>query len=170
MLDYLHKKISEIVDIDGVYLDEESGEYVVSYKQEPSEELFWAVREIILTLTLEWARINKIKDINVWWEQLTNIGWQTPYGWNLGMSTNDVALLNGVFTLAKEAAQLGVTEEVFIIDTEGNSHSFNLEDLTMLMLQYGQARASFSQLYAQKMRDAKEALSIPQLEWIECQL
>jgi hypothetical protein len=166
MLEYLHKQINEILEIDGLNLDENSGEYEVSYKQEPTEEQLFLIRNVIISWPLTRAKLNKVKEIEAWWTSLSKIGWETPYGWNLGLATEDVALLNGIFTLTKEATSLGINDEVFIIDTQGNSHAFNLQDLTMLMLQYGQARSVFSQLYAQRMRDTKEALSIDELEWI----
>jgi hypothetical protein len=166
MLDYLHRQINEIVEINGVYLDENSGEYEVSYKAQPSENQLSLVRNVIISWPLTKAKLSKVKEIEEWWAVVSKTGWETSYGWSLGLSTEDVALLNGIFTLAKEASALGINEDVFIIDTEGNSHPFNLQDLTMLMLQYGQARSGFSQLYAQKMRDAKEALSVEELGWI----
>ena len=69
--------------------------------------------------------------------------------------------------LAKEASNMGFTEAVSIIDKNGGSHSLNLQDLTILMLQYGQFRASASSSYASKKELIKNASTIQELNNIQ---
>jgi hypothetical protein len=71
--------------------------------------------------------------------------------------------LNGNFVLAKEAAGMGITDPVFVVSTTGESHAFNLTDLTMLMLQYGQARATLSSQDSAKRTAIKNCTTIEQL-------
>jgi len=82
------------------------------------------------------------------------------------LSTQDIALLNGNFTLAKEAHSMGLGDSFFIIDTDGLAHEFNLANLATLMLQYGQARASLSSQDAAKRQAIKNASSIEELNYI----
>jgi hypothetical protein len=82
----------------------------------------------------------------------------------LGIDIPDVALLNGNFVLAKEAAGMGITDPVFVVDTTGESHAFNLADLTALMLQYGQARAVLSSQDAAKRTAINNANTIEELD------
>ena len=105
----------------------------------------------------------KLNQLSTYFENLINNGWTTPYGWKLGITTQDIALLNGNFTLAKEASNLGITDPIFVIDTDGESHEFNLQDLTMLMLQYGQARAALSSQDAAKRKAINNATTLEEL-------
>lgn len=105
----------------------------------------------------------KLKEVDEEWNSIVQDGWTTPYGWSMGVSIEDVSLLSANFVLAKEAVSLGISDPVFIIDTEGESHAFNLEDLTPLMLQYGQARALLSSQDASKRQAIKQCNTIEEL-------
>ena len=63
----------------------------------------------------------------------------------------------------EQAVGMGITDTVFVVDTTGESHAFNLTDLTALMLQYGQARAVFSSQDAAKRTAIKNANTIEEL-------
>jgi hypothetical protein len=166
MLNYLHDRLNEIIPINGIEFDQESKQYHIDYITEPTEEQQSQIFYLLAGWPLESAKIKKTQELDVWWEQTIKSGWETPYGWKLGLDVNDITLLTGIFTFAKEAAQLGVTDDVFIVDTEGVAHQLNLQDLTSLMLQYGQARTLLSKNYAQRISEVKEALTVEELSWI----
>ena len=63
------------------------------------------------------------------------------------MQQSDVTLLTGNFVLAKEAAAMNLPIPP-VIDAVGGVHEMGIDDLTELMLLYGQARAALSVEYA----------------------
>lgn len=71
-------------------------------------------------------------------------GWESPAGWRLAWQPDDVALLTGLFVLAKEADALGLTQPVVVTDMEGGRHSLTFTEFRDLMLAYGAARAALS--------------------------
>ena len=161
-LDILHKQINDIVEISGIS-DDGGGNYAVDYVGVPTEEQLITINSILESWPLEKAKLEKLESVDKEWTAILANGWATPYGWKLGLDIQDVALLNGNFTLAKEASNLGITDPVFVIDTDGEAHEFSLQDLTMLMLQYGQARAALSSQDAAKRKLIKNATSIEEL-------
>lgn len=162
MISILHEKINNIIPIHGV-ADNGDGSYRVDYIDPPNTEQLELVNAVLDSWPLEKAKLEKLELVDNEWQNTLNNGWTTPYGWKLGITTQDVALLNGNFTLAKEASNLGITDPVFVIDTDGESHEFNLQDLTILMLQYGQARASLSSQDATKRKAIKNASTLEEL-------
>ena len=162
MLDVLHNLINSITPIVGIG-DNEDGTYVVDYIEIPTENQLSQINSVIESWPLEKAKLEKLETVDNEWQNTLNNGWTTPYGWKLGITTQDVALLNGNFTLAKEASNLGITDHIFVIDTDGESHEFNLQDLTMLMLQYGQARAALSSQDAAKRKAINNATTLEEL-------
>lgn len=90
------------------------------------------------------------KDIEIWFEELTNEGWLSPAGFRLGLTTSDITLLTGNYVLAKEADALNLPIPP-VIDMRGVPHEVEtIEELTALMLGYGQYRAQLSAEYAAK--------------------
>ena len=162
MIIQLHNLINNIIPIHGV-ADNGDGSYRVDYIDQPNTEQLELVNAILESWPLEKGKLEKLETVDNEWQNTLNNGWTTPYGWKLGIATQDVALLNGNFTLAKEASNLGITDPIFVIDTDGESHEFNLQDLTMLMLQYGQARAALSSQDATKRKAIKNATSLEEL-------
>ncbi len=158
----LHEMISNIVSIDGV-ADNGDGTYRVDYIDQPTPEQLDQVNAVIESWPLEKTKLEKLEEVEEEWKTILEAGWETPYGWSLGIDVSDVALLNGNFVLAKEAAGMGITDPVFVVDTTGESHAFNLADLTALMLQYGQARAVLSSQDAAKRVAIKNATTIEEL-------
>lgn len=148
-LNILHEKINSILLIDGIS-PRPDGSVLVHYSNniEPNTDQLNQINSIIDSWPLENMKIHKLNELDIFWQNTTDNGWTTPYGWKLGLTINDVTLLTGAFVLAKEASQLGLNNPVSIIDTEGLSHELSLQDLTMLMLQYGNARAQLSSRYA----------------------
>lgn len=161
-LSVLHNTISQILDIHGIS-EQNDNNYIIDYINDPTEEQLSQINSIIESWPLEKAKLEKLESVDKEWIATLANGWITPYGWKLGLDIQDVALLNGNFTLAKEAANLGFTDPVFVIDTDGEAHEFNLQDLTLLMLQYGQARALLSSQDAAKRKAIKNATTIEEL-------
>lgn len=71
-------------------------------------------------------------------------GYETSYGWRLGWQPDDVALLTGLYVLARRAAELGVEQPVVVTDQAGERHTLTLAEYEAVMLAYGSARASLS--------------------------
>lgn len=86
---------------------------------------------------------------DLWYADQVALGFASAGGIRLGISTDDVALLTGNYVLAKEAAALSLPVPA-IIDRDGVPHELDIEDLTALMLEYGQHRAALSAEYAQR--------------------
>lgn len=95
-------------------------------------------------------RAAAVAAIDAWFAAQVAAGFTTPQGWKIGLSESDVTLLTGAFVLAKEADALGLPPPP-IVDTDGQQHSLTLQELTSLMLAYGQARAALSSEYAARI-------------------
>ena len=124
------------------------------------------VSEIMYITELDQAKLDKLTEIDEEWKVTLNTGWQTPEGWSLGIHTDDVALLNGAFTLAKEATALGSTDPVVILDMDSVPHSLTLAEMTSLMLAYGQARTTLTTADAAKRKLVQDATTIEELSEI----
>lgn len=95
-------------------------------------------------------RAAALREVDVWFKTKLDAGYLTEGGYVLGLSDSDVTLLTGNFVLAKEAAALNAPLPP-VIDKSGGVHAVDsIEDLTLLMLAYGQYRASLSAQYAAK--------------------
>tara|TARA_B100001564_G_scaffold249892_1_gene212234 strand:+ start:539 stop:1048 length:510 start_codon:yes stop_codon:yes gene_type:complete len=162
-LQVLHESIANMLPIHGV-ADNGDGSYRVDYIDDPTPEQLDQVNSFIESWPLEKAKLEKLEEVDEQWKTILEAGWETPYGWSLGFDIADIALLNGNFVLAKEAAGMGITDPVFVVDKSGESHAFNLADLTGLMLQYGQARAVLSSQDAAKRTLINNANTIEELE------
>lgn len=84
-----------------------------------------------------------------WFAAQVAAGFTSADGVRLGLTPEDVTLLTGNFVLAKEAAALELDIPP-VIDRDGTVHAFDIEELTTLMLAYGQHRAAISAEYAQR--------------------
>jgi hypothetical protein len=124
------------------------------------------VNNILGLWPLEKQRYIKLQDLDSSWKNVLKNGWTTSYGYKLGIDIQDITLLNGAFTLAKEASLMGMNDPISIVDLDGASHSLSLQNLTILMLQYGQARASLSNSYAAIKQSINAATTIQELEAI----
>lgn len=107
------------------------------------------------------AEIDKQKALAVvdeWFEGQIAEGFKTPGGWRLGLTTADVTLLTGNYVLAQQADALG-GDIPPVVDMGGGVHAIeDIEELTSLMLAYGQHRAQLSAEYASR----KAAIESPQ--------
>jgi hypothetical protein len=122
------------------------------------------VEEIMYISDLDQAKLDKLSDIDEEWKVILNAGFQTPEGWSLGLSTDDVALLNGAYSLAKEAAALGSTDPVVIVDLAGEAHELTLAEMTPIMLAYGSSRSTLSAGDAAKRKLVRDATSVEEVE------
>jgi hypothetical protein len=165
MLSELHKKINDIVPINGLSTLE-NGSVVVNYINLPTPEQEALISSLLSNLPLTNAKFEKLSEIDNEWKQTVQNGWQTPSGWKIGMDTQDITLLTGLFMLAKEASMLGITDPVTVIDLDGQPHNLTLSELTTLMLQYGAARAALSTQYANRRNLVNLATTIEELDSI----
>ena len=161
MLGKLHEDIESILPINGVI--DSDGNIEVDYIDPPTSEQLSQIDALIAAWPLERAKLDKLELVDEEWRTVLENGWETPYGFCLGVDVPDIALLNGNFVLAKEAANMGITDPTFVVDKDGVSHSFNLTDLTALMLQYGQARAALSAEDSAKRTAISNATTIEEL-------
>ena len=161
----LHEQINSIVSIEGVQ-DLGNNTFQIEYLSEPNSEQLEQINNIISEWPLNKAKFEKLEQVDTAWKTTMSNGWTTPYGWKLGTDTQDVTLLTGAFILAKEANSMGLSTTGTVIDMDGHSHELSLQDLTVLMLQYGQARSELSSQYAARIEAVKIATSIDELAYI----
>jgi hypothetical protein len=96
------------------------------------------------------------KAADEWFAEQVEAGFTTTSGIKLGLKESDVTLLTGNYVLAKEAAALGMQLPA-LIDADGQSHTMtDIEELTAIMLAYGQHRAALSAEYANRKNDIQE--------------
>jgi hypothetical protein len=112
---------------------------------------------------LSQAKARKIQAINNEWIALEKTGWDSGQGYYLGITPSDVALLVGVFSLAKEAAALGL-ELPHLISMANTPISFStIQEMTLLLLQYGQARSNMASSFAARRKAVADATTIEEL-------
>jgi hypothetical protein len=90
-----------------------------------------------------------------WFAEEVAKGFESQGGIKLGLSESDVTLLTGNFILSKEAAALELPVPP-VFDTDGVAWELSVEELTALMLEYGQHRASLSIQYSLKKNNVEE--------------
>tara|TARA_B100000497_G_scaffold126996_2_gene167437 strand:+ start:576 stop:926 length:351 start_codon:yes stop_codon:yes gene_type:complete len=94
-------------------------------------------------------------DADKWFAEKVAEGFESTGGIKLGLGESDVTLLTGNFVLAKEADELELDIPP-IIDSDGIAHQLTIEQLTGLMLEYGQRRAALSVQYAAKRQGTED--------------
>jgi hypothetical protein len=163
MLNILLKKLQDIIPIKAIVERNSTIDLEYLENSTPSESQLLQISNIIDAWPLDKAKLEKINLLDESWKVKLKTGWETPDGYRLGIDISDVALLSGAFTLAKEASLIGMNDPVSIVDLEGNSHPLSLQQLTVLMLQYGQARSLLSNSYASIKQAINSATSIEEL-------
>lgn len=163
MLSTLHQKINQITNI--ISIEKVSDNYIIQYADEQSvtEAQIAQINNILNEWPLTEAKIDKIKVLDIDWESQLQNGFNTGYGWKLGLKNSDITLLTGAFLLGKEAAQMGLSQDTTIVDSDGISRILSINDLTILMLQYGQYRTTLSTEYSNKKNQIENATSIEEL-------
>lgn len=165
MLSVLHNQIEKIVPISGVSQNFD-GIIEVFYVETPNEQQLIQVNEIISAWPLEEKKLEKLAKIDAEWEQTIAQGWNSNQGFILGLSANDVALISGVFALAKEAAALNLPLPQ-IIALDNTAISFNsIDEMVQLLLQYGSARAQLSSVFANRRKAVENAISIEEVDGV----
>lgn len=165
MLNILHNKLNEITNIISVEQATDNN-FIIQY-EDPSSitpEQQNQINTILNSWPLEILKINKIQQLDNKWTSDINNGFETPYGWKLGLSNNDVTLLTGAFLLGKEASNMNLSQSTTIIDNDGISHTIPINDLTVLMLQYGQYRTQLSTIYSETKTLIEQATSSQDLD------
>jgi len=141
------------------------------YKIKNTEDISTKIDELVFLLlsyaplanTLELAKYKKLNEINNEWIALEKTGWDSGQGYYLGITPSDVALLVGVFSLAKEAAALGL-ELPHLISMANTPISFStIQEMTLLLLQYGQARSNMASSFAARRKAVSDATTIEQV-------
>lgn len=96
----------------------------------------------------------RLAAVDAWFADALAAGFATAEGWKLGLTQGDVTLLTGNYVLAREAAALGMPIPP-VIDTDGVAHEMEeIEELTAIMLAYGQHRAALSAEFAARRATA----------------
>lgn len=166
MLNILFNEINNIISILGI--SENDSEINIEYfpNTQPSAEQMQQINTLISIWPLKKSKIEKLKQLDQVWANSIKNGWTASSGYKLGIDIQDITLLTGAFTLAKEANSAGFTDPTYIVDIEGNSHALSLSEFTQLMLQYGQARATLSNSYANLKKSINEATNLEELNAI----
>jgi hypothetical protein len=112
---------------------------------------------------LSQAKAKKLQSINNSWSVLEKTGWDSGQGFSLGITSSDVALLVGVFSLAKEAAALGLPLPSLISTTNTTVSFNNIQEMTNLLLQYGQARSALADAFAAKRKAVADATTVEEV-------
>lgn len=141
------------------------------FKVKNSEQLTIKINELINLLesynptadSLEQAKFIKLNQIANQWALLELAGWDSGQGFSLGVTSSDVALIVGVFTLAKEASALGLPLPS-IVSMSNTPISFSsISDMTELLLRYGEARANMTSEFAARRKAVHDALTIEEV-------
>jgi hypothetical protein len=115
---------------------------------------------------LSQAKAKKLQSINNSWSVLEKTGWDSGQGFSLGITPSDVALLVGVFSLAKEAAALGLPLPGLVSMSNDPINFSTIEEMTTLLLRYGQARAALANEFAARRKAVQDATMIEEISVI----
>lgn len=114
---------------------------------------------------LSQAKARKLQEINNEWLTLEKTGWDSGNGYHLGITPSDVALLVGVFSLAKEAAALGLALPNLISMANTPISFTSIQEMTMLLLRYGQARSNMASSFAARRKAVADATTIEEVNF-----
>jgi hypothetical protein len=126
----------------------------------------WKLNYSLVDISLEQAKSNKLQNIEQEWRSLETLGWDSGQGFNLGITASDVALLVGVFSLAKEAAGMDLPIPSIIAMNNSVVNFLTIGEMTILLLRYGAARSQMSEEFAAKRRAVEAATTIEEVELI----
>ena len=144
------------------------------YKIKTTEDISIKIDELVSLLlsyspvadTLELAKHKKFNDINNEWIALEKTGWDSGNGYHLGITPSDVALIVGVFSLAREASAMGLPLPG-LISLEGNPVEFEtIQDMTVLLMYYGKARSDMANAFAARRKAVENATMIEEIPTI----
>jgi hypothetical protein len=141
-----------------VLLDSEIGKFISNLSDQ-----VWNYNTTAAPDPLSQAKAWSFQNIDNEWTALEKIGWDSGQGYHLGITPSDVALLVGVFSLAKEAAALGLPIPSLISMANTPVTFATIEEMTMLLLQYGQARSTMASDFAARRKIVYDATTIEEL-------
>ena len=123
----------------------------------------WKLNYSLVDISLEQAKFNKLQNIEQEWRSLEILGWDSGQGYYLGITPSDVALIVGVFSLAREAAAMGLPLPG-LISTENNTIEFEtIQDMTVLLMYYGKARSDMANAFAARRKAVENATTIEEV-------
>ena len=112
---------------------------------------------------LSQAKARKLQEINNEWLTLEKTGWDSGNGYHLGITPSDVALIVGVFSLAREASAMGLPLPG-LISIENNTIEFEtIQDMTVLLMYYGKARSDMANTFAARRKAVEAATTIEEV-------
>ena len=123
----------------------------------------WMLKYSLVDISLEQAKSNKLGNIEQEWRSLEILGWDSGAKFNLGITPSDVALLVGVYVLAKEASALGLPIPSIIAKDNSSVQFVTLNEMTTLLLRYGAARAELSSTFALKRKAVEAATTLEEV-------
>ncbi len=154
-------EINKVVKTHGLNLNND-GTFRIDYIEEPTQDQLSIVNDMIQKYPLFCKKIEKLEKIQEEWDKTIAQGWNSGQG-HLGLTANDVALLNGAFTLAKEASNLSL-DLPSLITIENNIITFsNILEMTQFMLRYGAERNRISVEFSLKRKAVEHASTIEEL-------
>lgn len=109
---------------------------------------------------LSQAKAWSMQNINNEWAALEKVGWDSGRGYHLGITPSDVALIVGVYSLAKEAALLGLPLPNLISMNNTPVVFSSIEEMTGVLLEYGQARSILAGTFAEKRKAVENATEV----------
>lgn len=138
-----------------VLLDSEIGKFITKLSDQTWDYIATAPPD-----ALSQAKAWSFQNIDNEWAALEKVGWDSGRGYRLGISPSDVALLVGVFSLAKEAAALDL-ELPHLISMDNTPVIFSsIQEMTGVLLEYGQARSVLAGIYAEKRKVVENATEV----------
>jgi hypothetical protein len=115
---------------------------------------------------LSQAKARKLQELNREWTAVEKTGWDSGKGYHLGITPSDVALIVGVFSLAREASAMGMTLPG-LISMENNTIEFEtIQDMTVLLMYYGKARSDMANAFAARRKAVEGATTIEEISVI----
>lgn len=117
----------------------------------------------IIPNSIDEAKEIKNIAINNEWLDIEKIGWNSGRGYHLGITSSDVALIVGVYSLAKEASSLGLPLPNLISMDNTPIIFSSMEEMTTVLLEYGQARSILASTFADRRKAVKDATTIEEV-------
>jgi hypothetical protein len=112
---------------------------------------------------LSQAKARKLQELNSEWTAVEKTGWDSGKGYHLGITPSDVALIVGVFSLAREASAMGMPLPG-LISMENNTIEFEtIQDMTVLLMYYGKARSDMAKAFAARRKAVEDATTIEEI-------
>lgn len=130
-----------------------------------------AAEQDILTFPL--LKAAKLQTLEDWWKQREVEGIQIVHNNTnivLGITPDDITLINGLYTSAKDSVALGYassTTDFQLHDINGDMHLFKLPELTTILLLYSQARATLHATRNSKKKSIQNATTKAELDSVE---